>query len=136
MKGRVENRRLRFNGSKVVWLNEKDQGWGGQPRYTRIGIGRVIGKRKKWYLSGYKGEISGIEASSRTSLAPVEEAVGVVGVAGYAEGVDDAGGKHVLFETIGAAIAVEAREDEPHCSEVVMRLPAESVQKLSELGLF
>lgn len=62
--------------------------------------------------------------------------MGVVGVAGYAEGVDDAGGEHVLLEAKGAAIAVEAGEDEPHCSEVVVRLPAESVQKLSELGLF
>lgn len=56
-----------------------------------------------------------------------------MGVPGHAEGVDEGGGKNRLLEAVGAPLAIEDGEDEPHGAEVVGGF-AEVVEELAELG--
>ncbi|KAH6782113.1 plant/protein [Perilla frutescens var. frutescens] len=58
------------------------------------------------------------------------------GVARYAEGVDEGGGEDVLMEAIGAALAIEAGQNEADGGEVVGAVlgAVEGVEKLAEFG--
>lgn len=56
-----------------------------------------------------------------------------MGVAGHAEGVDEAGGEHGLLEAVGSALAIEAGEEEADGGEIVAGV-AECVKELAELG--
>lgn len=85
------------------------------------------------HLGSDKSEIASIGAGLGASAAPVEEAEGVLGVPGHAEGVDEAGGEDGLLEAVGAALAVERGEDQADGAEVVAGL-AEGVEELAELG--
>lgn len=82
------------------------------------------------YLGGDEGEVSGIGAGGGAALAPVEEAESVRGVSGDAEGVDQTGGEHGLFEAVGSTLAVEGGEDEADSAEVV----AGGVDEIDELA--
>lgn len=85
------------------------------------------------HLGGNEGEIAGGGAGGGAALAPIEEAEGVGGVAGDAEGVDEGGGEDGLLEAVGAALAVEVREKEADGGEEVV-VGAEGVEELAELG--
>lgn len=85
------------------------------------------------YLGGDEGEVSGIGTGLGAAFAPIDEAEGVVGVAGHAEGVDEAGGEHGLLEAVGSALAIEAGEEEADGGEIVAGV-AECVKELAELG--
>lgn len=56
-----------------------------------------------------------------------------MGVAGHAEGIDEAGGEHGLFEAVCASLAVKAGEDEADGAEIISGI-AESIEELAELG--
>lgn len=91
-------------------------------------------KGKLTDLGSNQGEIAGVRAGlGCAALAPIEEAQGVLGVPGHADGVDEAGGEDGLLEAVGAALAVEGGEEEPDGVEVIARF-AEVVEELSELG--
>lgn len=77
-------------------------------------------------LGGDEGEVSDIGAGVGATLAPIDEAESVGGVAGHAEGVDEAGGEDGLLEAVGAALSVEIRNDKADGAEVVDGM-AESV---------
>jgi hypothetical protein len=84
-------------------------------------------------LGGDERKVSGIGAGLGAAFAPIDEAEGVVGVAGHAEGVDEAGGEHRLLEAVGAALAIEAGEEEADGAEIVAGM-TEGVEELAELG--
>lgn len=90
-------------------------------------------KRNPKDLGGDEGEVSGIGTGLGSAFAPIDEAEGVVGVARHAEGVDEAGGKHRLLEAVGAALTIEAGEEEADGGEIVAWI-AEGVKELAELG--
>lgn len=87
-------------------------------------------------LGGNEREVSCEGTGLRAALAPVEEALGISGVARYAEGVDEGGGQDVLAEAIGAALTVEAGQDEADGGEVVVSAlgAAEGVEELAKFG--
>lgn len=62
------------------------------------------------HLGGDEGEVARVAAAA--AAAPVGEADGVGGVLGDAERFDEGGGEGGLLEAVGAALAVEGREDE------------------------
>lgn len=51
-------------------------------------------------LGGDEGEVSSIGAGLGAAFPPIEEAEGVIGIAGHAEGVDEASGEYGLFEAV------------------------------------
>lgn len=87
-------------------------------------------------LCSDESEVAGESTGLGAALAPVEEALGVGGVARNAEGVDDAGGEDMLAEAVGSPLPVEGGQDEADGGEIVGAISgaAECVEKLAEFG--
>jgi hypothetical protein len=82
------------------------------------------------YLSCDKREVASVTATP--AAAPVDEPDGVGGVLGDAQGVDKHGGEGGFLEPVGAALAVEPREDEAQRAEVVIPTAAGDVGAVEE----
>lgn len=85
------------------------------------------------HFSRDHGKISSIGAGFSTPFSPVDEAKGVLGLPGHAEGVNEASGEHGLLEAVGAPLAVEVGEDQSYGAELVA-VYAKGVEEYAELG--
>lgn len=95
--------------------------------------GKKKKKETKPHLGRNKSEISGISSSPSTAFAPVGKTKSVVGLSRHAKSVNKASGEYRLLEAIGAALSIEAGQNQANGGKVVGRT-AEGVEKLAELG--
>lgn len=87
--------------------------------FMRTGIAKEEILERETDLRSHKSEVSSISAGSGATLAPVDESEGVEGVLGEAERIDKGCGEGGFLEAVGAALAVEAGEDEADGAEVL-----------------